>query len=55
LSADKSGIVVGCGENALRILELQREGGRRMNAAEFLAGHALKPGEKFAPPAGTTG
>ena len=55
LSADKSGIVVGCGENALRILELQREGGRRMNAAEFLAGHALKPGEKFALPAGTTG
>jgi methionyl-tRNA formyltransferase len=47
LSADKTGIVVGCGENALRILELQREGGRRMNAAEFLAGHALKTGEMF--------
>ena len=47
LSADKTGIVVGCGENALRILELQREGGRRMNAAEFLAGHALKAGDKF--------
>jgi methionyl-tRNA formyltransferase len=31
----------------LRILELQREGGRRMRAAEFLAGHALKAGEKF--------
>ena len=47
LSADKNGITVGCGENALRIMELQREGGRRMNAAEFLAGHPLKPGEKF--------
>jgi methionyl-tRNA formyltransferase len=47
LSADKTGIVVGCGEGALRISELQREGGRRMNAAEFLAGHALKVGEKF--------
>jgi len=47
LSADKTGIVVGCGRNALRILELQREGGRRMSAAEFLAGHALKAGEKF--------
>ncbi len=47
LSADNSGIVVGCGQSALRILELQREGGRRMNAAEFLAGHALKPGETF--------
>jgi methionyl-tRNA formyltransferase len=47
LSADKTGITVGCGEKALRILELQLEGGRRMNAAEFLAGHALNAGEKF--------
>ncbi len=47
LSADKTGIVVGCGEHALRILELQREGGRRLTAAEFLAGHALKVGERF--------
>jgi methionyl-tRNA formyltransferase len=47
LLADKTGIVVGCGEQALRILELQREGGRRLTAAEFLAGHALKAGEKF--------
>jgi len=47
LSADKSGIIVGCGEQALRILELQREGGRRMSAAEFLAGHALNAGERF--------
>jgi methionyl-tRNA formyltransferase len=47
LSADKSGIMVACGQGALRILELQREGGRRMNAAEFLAGHPLTAGEKF--------
>ena len=47
LSADKNGIVVACGQNALRVLELQPEGGRRMSAAEFLAGHALKPGDKF--------
>jgi methionyl-tRNA formyltransferase len=47
LSADKNGITVGCGENALRILELQREGGRRMNAPEFLAGHPLKAGEQI--------
>ncbi len=47
LSADKTGIVVGCGQYALRILELQREGGRRLTAAEFLAGHPMKTGEKF--------
>jgi len=47
LSADKNGIVAACGQGALRILELQREGGRRMNTAEFLAGHPLTPGAKF--------
>jgi methionyl-tRNA formyltransferase len=47
LSADKNSVVVACGQGALRILELQREGGRRMSAAEFLAGHPLKPGGKF--------
>jgi methionyl-tRNA formyltransferase len=45
LQADKNGIVVGCGVGALRILVLQREGGRRMSAAEFLAGHPLKAGQ----------
>jgi len=47
LVADKNRIVVACGQGALRILELQREGGRRMSAAEFLAGHLLKAGEMF--------
>lgn len=44
LSADKTGIVIGCGEGALRVTQLQREGGRRLTAAEFLAGHPLPPG-----------
>jgi len=47
LSANRDGIVVACGEGALRILELQREGGKRLIAAAFLAGHPLQPGEKF--------
>lgn len=47
LSADKTGIVVACGQGALRILELQREGGKRLSAEQFLAGFPLKPGEKF--------
>ncbi len=45
LSAGKSGVVVACGQNALRLLVLQREGGRRLAAREFLSGHPLKPGE----------
>jgi methionyl-tRNA formyltransferase len=47
LAADKTGILVACGEHALRITELQREGGRRLTAREFLAGHPLRPGEKL--------
>jgi methionyl-tRNA formyltransferase len=55
LSAGKDGIIVGCGEEALRVLTLQREGGRRMSAREFLAGHSLSPGQVLAskpPPTG---
>lgn len=47
LAADKSGIVVGCGEGSLKILVLQREGGRRLIAGEFLAGHPLKVGDQL--------
>ncbi|MEO6034876.1 MAG: methionyl-tRNA formyltransferase, partial [Verrucomicrobiota bacterium] len=45
LQADKAGLVVACGENALRILSLQREGGRRLGVQEFLAGNPIQPGE----------
>jgi methionyl-tRNA formyltransferase len=47
LQADKNGLVVGCGQGALRILILQREGGRRLKTQEFLAGHPLRPGQKL--------
>ncbi len=47
LSADKSDLVVAAGQNALRILELQRDGGRRLPAEQFLAGFPLKAGTKF--------
>jgi methionyl-tRNA formyltransferase len=48
LAADKTGIVVGCGQKALRILELQREGGKRLPAEQFLTGFPLTSGGKFA-------
>lgn len=47
LQADKTGLVVGCGRDALRILVLQREGGRRLTPQEFLAGHPLLPAQKL--------
>ncbi|NOS69329.1 MAG: methionyl-tRNA formyltransferase [Verrucomicrobia bacterium] len=47
LGADKNGIIVGCGSDALRIFVLQREGGRRMSAQEFLAGNPLAAGQRL--------
>lgn len=47
LSSDKQGIVIACGDGALRVFVLQREGGRRVSAAEFLAGCPLSPGHRL--------
>jgi methionyl-tRNA formyltransferase len=47
LQADKTGLVVACGQGSLRIHELQLEGGRKLTAAEYLAGHPLQPGTKL--------
>ncbi|HEY3327850.1 MAG TPA: methionyl-tRNA formyltransferase [Novimethylophilus sp.] len=42
-----NGIVVACGAGVLRIEELQKPGGKRLNWKEFLAGTPLNPGERF--------
>jgi methionyl-tRNA formyltransferase len=47
LSVDRNSIVVACGEGALAVSELQRAGGKRLGIREFLAGHALKAGDRF--------
>jgi methionyl-tRNA formyltransferase len=51
LAVDSSGVVIACGEGALRLTELQKSGGKRLSAADFLHGFALKPGQRFALPA----
>ncbi|WP_375158430.1 methionyl-tRNA formyltransferase [Bradyrhizobium sp. RDT46] len=40
-------LTIACGEGAIRIVELQREGKGRMQAADFLRGAPLKAGAKF--------
>lgn len=40
-------LLVACGEQALAIDEVQRPGGRRMAAHEFLRGHALEAGMRL--------
>ena len=48
LCADASGVCVACGDGVLRLTELQRPGGKRLAAADFLRGFALLPGAVFA-------
>mgnify|MGYP001331265832 CR=1 FL=1 len=43
LAADAGGGLAACGSGALRLLELQREGRRRLAAREFLAGNPVIP------------
>ena len=48
LSADDQGVVIACGQGALRCTVLQRPGSKRLAAAEFLRGFAVSVGECFA-------
>jgi len=43
LAADASGIVVAASHGALRLIELQKPGGRRVTSADFLRGKPLAP------------
>lgn len=47
LALGREGLLVACGQGALRLLEIQREGGRRLAAADFLAGFPLRVGERL--------
>jgi methionyl-tRNA formyltransferase len=48
LAAGKTGIDVACGTGVLRIVEVQPAAGRRMSAAAFALGHAIRPGSQCA-------
>lgn len=47
IAAVSDGILVKCGAGALRIQELQKAGGNRLSAAQFLAGNPLAAGQKL--------
>lgn len=50
LRADDQGVCVACGEGVLRLTQLQRSGGKRLDAADFLRGHPLTRGMRFENP-----
>ncbi|QDZ29248.1 methionyl-tRNA formyltransferase [Noviherbaspirillum sp. UKPF54] len=43
-ASSQDGVVVACGEDALRLTELQKPGGKRLPVAEFLKGFAMQGG-----------
>lgn len=47
LCAARQDLVVACGEGALRLLALQREGGKRLGTEAFLAGLPLRVGDRL--------
>lgn len=45
LSSDpKNGLIIACKHGAIKILELQRQGGKRLNADDFLRGYKIEVG-----------
>ena len=44
LQADADGVVIACGSGAVRVTQLQKPGGKRLAAREFLQGFALAGG-----------
>ncbi len=50
LAADGAGIVIACGEGALRVTALQKPGGKRLGAAELLRGFDIVAGAVFQTP-----
>lgn len=44
---NKEGLIVVCGQKAFCLLEVQLEGKKRMNAKEFLKGHAIELGTQL--------
>ena len=47
LCADRDGVLVGCGRGALLLQEMQKAGGKRLSAAQFLQGNAVAVGDCF--------
>jgi methionyl-tRNA formyltransferase len=52
VQAAPSGIDVATGDGLLRLLELQRPGGKRLAVADLLRGMEISPGQRFAARAG---
>jgi methionyl-tRNA formyltransferase len=48
LAVSDEGLLIACGGGAVLVTELQRAGGRRLGAREFLRGFPVSAGEQLA-------
>ncbi|KKJ08709.1 methionyl-tRNA formyltransferase [Burkholderia gladioli] len=48
VEAGAEGVLIACGSGTLRVTQLQKPGGKRLPAREFLAGAPLAAGQRFA-------
>lgn len=51
IAVGPKGILVACGVGALAVRQLQRAGGKRLSAADFVRGQPVAPGSRFGQPA----
>lgn len=47
LRAGREGVLVGCGQGALLLQEMQKAGGKRLTSSQFLQGNPIKVGDHF--------
>jgi methionyl-tRNA formyltransferase len=47
MATGRDGITVACGTGLLQIETIQKAGGKKLNAENFLAGHVIRPGDFF--------
>jgi methionyl-tRNA formyltransferase len=50
LAVDARGVTIACGEDALLLTELQKPGGKRLAAANFLQGFSMEAGQRLQRP-----
>jgi methionyl-tRNA formyltransferase len=47
LEVSPQGLVIACGQGAVRVGAIQRPGGKRISVKEFLNGRSLSKGDQF--------
>lgn len=47
ITSDSQSLIIGCGDGGIEVIELQKEGGKRLNVKDFLRGNKFPAGSSF--------